>query len=294
MASKDFKAPPTLNEKIVYSTWKKELKIWEAFTSIEKKKQAPAIFLTLSGQAREAVLEIDLEKLASDDGVKNLVAALDELYLVDETCSAYEAYEAFEKFVRPSEMTISDYIIHFERLYNKAKSHSMEIHEGVLAYRLLNSANLSENHKQLVRATLSEMKYNKMKDQLKKVFSNVTSNRAKTKEDLPVKIEPNDTFYGSSVEQNHSNNSEELFYANNDFRRERVRGPNQPFSSRGRFHSRGTPAASSGRGSFYDKRNNPLDMNGQISRCNICDSKFHWSKECPDSYEAKKRNEKKL
>ena len=57
----DFKAPPTLNKDILYAMWKKELKIWEAFTSIEKKKRALGIFLTLTGQAREAVLELDID-----------------------------------------------------------------------------------------------------------------------------------------------------------------------------------------------------------------------------------------
>ena len=84
--------------------------------------------------------QIDLKDLTSVDGVNNLISALDELYLTDETCSAYEAYEMFERFTRPTEMSINDFIIQFERLYNKAKSHGMEIHEGVLAYRLLNGA----------------------------------------------------------------------------------------------------------------------------------------------------------
>ena len=47
----------------------------------------------------------------------------------------------------------------------------MEIHDGVLAYRLLNSANLSDRNKQLIKATLTEMKYSLMKDQLNKVFA---------------------------------------------------------------------------------------------------------------------------
>ena len=163
----DFKAPPTLNIDIPYAMWKKELKIWEAFTLTEKKR-ALAIFLTLTGQACEAVLELDIDtELAADDGVKNLTTALDALYLQDESCLAYEAYEAFEKFVRPTDMTIGDFIIHFKRLYNKAKNYQMEIHDGVLAYRLLNSANLSDSNKQLIKATLTEMKYSLMKDQFK-------------------------------------------------------------------------------------------------------------------------------
>ena len=72
---------------------------------------------------------------------------------------AYEAFETFEKFIRLSEMSISDYINRFERLYQKAKSYKMEIHDGGLAYHLLNSANLSDHHKQLVEATLETMSY---------------------------------------------------------------------------------------------------------------------------------------
>ena len=67
-------------------------------------------------------------------------------------------------------MTVSDHKIEFERLYNKAKHHKIELPEGVLAYRFLNSANISSHHKQLGRATLPELSYQSMKDQLKKIF----------------------------------------------------------------------------------------------------------------------------
>ena len=69
-------------------------------------------------------------------------------------------------------MTIADYVIKFEQLYFKAKSFDMEILDGVLTYRLLNSANLTKDQKQLVKAIVSKMDYNIMKDQLKKVFTN--------------------------------------------------------------------------------------------------------------------------
>ena len=44
----------------------------------------------------------------------------------------------------------------------------MEILDGVLAYRILNSANLTNEQKQLVKITVSKMDYQIMKDQLKK------------------------------------------------------------------------------------------------------------------------------
>ena len=44
----------------------------------------------------------------------------------------------------------------------------MEILDGVLAYRILNSANLTNEQKQLLKITVSKMDYQIMKDQLKK------------------------------------------------------------------------------------------------------------------------------
>ena len=65
-------------------------------------------------------------------------------------------------------MSTSDYVIKFEQLYFKAKSFYMEILDGVLTYRLFDSANLTNEQKQLVKATVSKMDYQIMKDQLKK------------------------------------------------------------------------------------------------------------------------------
>ena len=192
----EFKVPPFLNKDIPYATWK-ELKIWEAFTSIEKTERAPAIFLTLTGQAREAVLEPDIEKdLAIDDGLKNLTKAIGALYLKNESCLAYEAYKAY----------IYDhwhFMIHFERLYNKAKNYKMEIQDGAVAYQLLNIANLSDSNNQLITATLTEMKYSLMKDQLNKVFAStyfsVQPKAESSVEFPPVKIEPIDASYVNNV-----------------------------------------------------------------------------------------------
>ena len=40
----NYKAPPTLTDNLYYEKWKREIKIWIMFSSLEKKKQAPAIF----------------------------------------------------------------------------------------------------------------------------------------------------------------------------------------------------------------------------------------------------------
>ena len=35
------------------------------------------------------------------------------------------------------------------------------------------------------------------------------------------------------------------------------------------------------------RKTNPVDKNSEISKCNVCGSIYHWTKQCPDSYENK-------
>ena len=51
-------------------------------------------------------------------------------------------------------MSISNYIIEFECLYNKIKNFNMALPAGILPYKFLNNANISKQHEELVRTTL--------------------------------------------------------------------------------------------------------------------------------------------
>ena len=160
------KTPPALREDIPYESWKKEIQIWQRFTSLEKEKQALAIFLSLEGKARETELEVEVDDLNKDDGVEKVLAQLDNLFLKDKLQLAYTSYDNFEKFRRPSDMSMADYVAEFERLYNKSKVYEMVLPEGILAYKFLNNANLSDTHDKLIRATMTDLTYNSMKNQV--------------------------------------------------------------------------------------------------------------------------------
>ena len=69
-------------------------------------------------------------------------------------------------------MTISDFINEFERLLNITKQYGSNMLSAILAYRLLKAANISEYYEQLTRATISDLNYDVMKTQLKKIFGN--------------------------------------------------------------------------------------------------------------------------
>ena len=56
---------------------------------------APAVFLSLTGQARTAILEMDISLLNAEDRMDKLVEKLDALFLEDKNQSAFICYENF-------------------------------------------------------------------------------------------------------------------------------------------------------------------------------------------------------
>ena len=56
---RDHKDLPTLEKDSLYVNRKKEIKIWEALTSILNEKHGLAIFVTLAGEAKEPKFEYE-------------------------------------------------------------------------------------------------------------------------------------------------------------------------------------------------------------------------------------------
>ena len=70
--AKNYKNPPVLGNDTLYETWKNEIEIWKWVTDLEKKKQALAVTLSLSGQAREKALQIPAAELEDDTDMTKL------------------------------------------------------------------------------------------------------------------------------------------------------------------------------------------------------------------------------
>ncbi|XP_057296098.1 uncharacterized protein LOC130625028 [Hydractinia symbiolongicarpus] len=265
--SKSWVPPPSLDKETSYKDWKKEVQIWQALTELKAEKQGPAIFMGLRGKAKESVLELDIEQISAATGVKAITNRLDKIYLKDENQTAYLAYETFEKFKRPPEMSMNDYLIEFERLYHKIQGHNMVLPDGVLAYRVLQSANLTPEQQQLARATLNELRYDAMIRQLKKIFGDTVASLGTNTE---VKIEPVLQASADTIEQNY-------FTQRGGYQRSRFRRGRPATASNQRYAGRKTRP--------NNRRMNPSDQFGSPSRCNICQSIYHWALNCPHSYE---------
>ena len=191
-----FRSPPVLDDSMSYESWKKQVKLWQICCRLDKTQQAPSLVLSLKGKAREAGLELEVEQLNSDEGMKLLFAKLDGLYLKDENQQLYVCLKKFEQYKRPSTQSINDYINEFERLYNKLKFYKIDYPDAAVAYRLLESANLSKEKNELIRTTVSKLEYTLIKSQLRKLEDSAMRCEMNNFEPLDIKEEPLDTFYG--------------------------------------------------------------------------------------------------
>ena len=71
---------------------------------------------------------------------------------------------------RPSTLFIPEYINEFEKCLNKVKNYGTEMSDNILAYCLLKNANLKQSKEQLIKAIISDLCYNLMKERLKKTW----------------------------------------------------------------------------------------------------------------------------
>ena len=118
------------------------------------------------------------------------------MYAKDINALAYMAYDQFENFKRPDEMTIVDYIKEVERLNNKIRQFDIVLPTGVLAYKVLNNANISSKKKQLIRATVVTLTYVNMTKQLKAIYDS-SGNSVNSNNNFDIKCKP--VYYANKL-----------------------------------------------------------------------------------------------
>jgi len=248
----NYKLPPKFDEKNSYECWKNEMAMWLLVTDLEKPKQALAVALSLTGKARETALEVPAADLNKDTGMASLLTALDAVFMKEAKDSAYEAYSNFDSF-RRSGISISDYVFEFEHRYNKCRKHNMTLPDAVLAFKLLDNAGLNVKERQLALTATSDLTFASMKGSLRRIFGEGTGQNAGS-ESIQVKQES--AYYTQSR-----------------------RSTNEKYNSKSQSSS--TPV----------RGTNPLNKYGKRTKCAICQSVFHWVKDCPEKTEGAKMAE---
>ena len=278
MASTSYnKAPPLLSSCKTYADWKKLIHIWTELTSLDKKKQGPALVLTLEGKAQEAALELSQEDITDEDGVEQILTRLDKIYEKDKLTEKFNAIERFEGYKRVKESTIREFLVEFDKRLHRIQDY-IKYPEDLLAYRLLKAANLEPTHEKLIKATITDLKYDDVRNKLVKVFADESMSGLEN-DFTDMKVKSETTFYGKESEDEiNSSEEENAFYTRN----------RQPYKYKPRggtvrkSNYRTEQSIKSERTRTQDKGKNPLDKFGRVTRCSVCDSINHWQQDCPD------------
>ena len=270
--------PPVFDdENMSWKEYKKEIFIWQALTTLEVKKQGPALYLSLKGRAKEVAKGLSQESIIAEDGIDKILNELDKVFKKDENQEAYIAYKNFEEYKRCANVPVKDFVIRFEALHSKIKGLGMILPEAVQAYRLLHSANLHEEETKLCLATIVTLDYSSMKSQILKICGDeVASGSSRSNNPVDtVKEEPVFYNYNRGRPRGHSQYSRGGFVDRGQYTHQRGR------RGRGTYQSFGTGHRGRGQ-STPNRAMNPPGPDGEISRCSMCESKYHWIKDCPE------------
>ena len=266
--AQSYKEPPVLSPDSCYEEWKKKLQLWSLVTPLKANQQGPAVYLTLTGIAEKAVVNLKIDNLKTDNGLQLIIDKLDLAFLGDANARTFLAFKRFAEYKRQSGATITDFLVEYEMLYSKLAEFQITLPEGVQAYFLLCAANVSEEKESLIRTTCGDFTYDNMKNTIKMAFNDFST----SSENAPpaIKTEP--------------------VFSSNHFNRGRGRGMSRgrgDYQGRGRgdYQSRGRGdyqgrGRGPGRGRFSNNRSNPTDAEGNVLRCFRCGSSKHFSREC--------------
>ena len=254
----NLRTPPILAGEESYLEWLEDLKVWVLFTDLDKKKQGPAVYLTLTGNARDCVRDLTPEQLGSDDGVDKIIKKLDKVYRKDKDTQTFVAFESFYNYRRAAGVNITEFLVEFGYLCTKLTKQNIVLPQGVLAFLLLKASNISTEHERLARATCASMTYENMKTCILKIFGGPSSEGGEGS--VPsIKSEPVfQTTHEDALQNNWRNN----------------------------WRSRGRGARNRGRGfntsSFKDgdNKSNPCGKDGKVLRCFKCGSPSHFARNC--------------
>ena len=287
-SSRGNKNPPLLQKAKSYDDWVKKLKVWRIVTCLPVKDQGGAILMSLEGaegEAEDALLEMSVEELTGDNSVDLIVERLDKIYKKNETLEKFEILDNFTTYCRPHHVSINDFIIEFDKRLTKTRKIGTQLSDDLLGYRLVKSANLSEQDEKMVKATC-DLTYESVKSKLKGIYGDAGS-QTKQQKQTPVVVKSEQEVYET---QGSVNSYEQDIYYETLTNTNKNKGNyyNNRGRGRGGYNNRGRGGSNNrGRGGWRGSKSNPkvtngnkLDREGNVTKCFICKSEFHYADEC--------------
>ena len=134
--------------------YEEDVLMWSRLTSLSKEKHAEANVFILGKQKhpiKEKIMTSIGEKIKNNaEGIAVLLEFLKTIYTADEMADAFLKYVTFEKRIRRKDKKLQEFISDWENLYAKVQQKGCTLSDMVLAFKLLQSAKLSDIEMNLV------------------------------------------------------------------------------------------------------------------------------------------------
>ena len=213
------------------------------------------------------------EKLTNKDGIKNLLGFLADIYKKDTISDAFDKYKEFTKLRRKQETGLQAFIAEWTMAYSKAKAVGCEMSDMVLAFLLLDAANLSGIERNLVLTGVDyvegESKKNlleQMQNALKKFVGRSVVGEEEKKEDSTLLT---------------SENFEKVLLAKGWTKPSRDKKKKSGEGGRDRLRSSSLPEGALPISKGYKGKKNPLGSDYKVLKCFKCKCEHEERCECP-------------
>ena len=214
MASFDLPTDPSTVTS--FELWKKDADVWKLLTDVPQEKQGLALQYACRGNPRihEAVLAVEPAKVKCKEGFQNIVDALDIFFSVAKKDSELQAYQMFETLQRREDQIMADFLLDFDSVLRKIKSHGNVMSQNLLGLKLMRAANLTVVQQQIIKASIKEMEYAEVQAVIKRMFSGDGCNDiSEIKQELyhpAIKDQPTFQTTNNKVRNNQSHQAENL------------------------------------------------------------------------------------
>ena len=254
-----------------YAQWKMEMKLWKNVCGIKKEQQGAHVFLSLSRENRSMLRNMKTETIEEVDGVENIIAELDKIFLADVGVRKFYKFTEILNMKRSENENIQNFVVRFDNNYREFEDLCKVTDDTTKAFILLRATRLKEEDVKSILTTLDDVSYEEVRRILKRRFC---LESGEVVSELVSRDQEKDVLVGE--EENWTRQTgckkkireEDVWYGNQGYQgnqryvRNRYRGGND--SNRG------------GRGG-----------------CSICRTGDHMTRDCKKAYWNKKVNEGK-
>ena len=242
-----------------FETWMVKVEDWQLLSEAEAKYPAIEIRAALEGKAMEITKDIDRILLKGKEGVKILMEKFKKVYKKDRLTEVYGKVRKMLNIERNKGESIRDFLIRYEKTEEECKGLVGNMFQAeVKGCHVIERAKITEAQKQMVISACGQdkLEYDLVSRIMRRVLEGVGKEE-----------EVDGEWWG---------------------RTEGKRGSQYNYGARYSSYNNNSNAAYN---SNIRKRKNPIGKNGEITKCAICRSEYHWAKECPDNFNNKRENE---